>query len=200
MKVVLHSGGFDSSALFSIDDDLTSLFINWNQPSIIQEDRASILVCNHLDVDRRTIEIPYLNSESMKIGIGQSGSRVVQSRNLTFIAAASTIPGVTEIWLGASRDDQEEYPDCVEDFIRSCDTLLNRTYGIRVKAPLIKAPKSEIVRIATDLGIMEMCWTCYQPSNDKPCGKCNSCRRFDESLDSISCHGFTNVMFEFFDN
>lgn len=109
----------------------------------------------------------------------------VPARNSIFLSLAASLAetrGAEAIFFGANALDYSGYPDCRPAFIETFEELIARgtkvgTQGerIRVKAPLLKLSKAEIVRWAQELGVpFEWTWSCYE-GKEFPCGECDSC-------------------------
>lgn len=111
----------------------------------------------------------------------------VPARNTIFLsyalALAETV-GARDIFIGANAIDYSGYPDCRPAFIAAFETLANLATkaGVegahfRIRAPLIKFSKAEIIRKALELDVdLALTHSCYDPSPDGvACGECDSC-------------------------
>lgn len=109
----------------------------------------------------------------------------VPARNSIFLSLAASlaeVKGAQEIYFGANALDYSGYPDCRPEFLEAFETMIERgtkvgTEGrkIRVRAPLLRLSKEEIVRLAHELGVpFEWTWSCYE-GKELPCGECDSC-------------------------
>ena len=110
-------------------------------------------------------------------------STYVPARNSIFLSIAcgfaETI-NASYVFFGANVIDYSGYPDCRPDFIKKFEEAINMGMKIKekikIRAPLLKMPKEEIVRLSVKLGVpLEYTWSCYR-GGKKPCGKCPSCR------------------------
>jgi 7-cyano-7-deazaguanine synthase len=110
----------------------------------------------------------------------------VESMSLNAIEVEGVPPEEIEstILIGANAIDYSGYPDCRPEFYESLqETLrlgskLGMQYGrpMTIQAPLIGKTKSEIIRLALELGApLEHSWSCYS-GGEAPCGTCDSCR------------------------
>jgi 7-cyano-7-deazaguanine synthase len=109
----------------------------------------------------------------------------LESRALDAIEQQRTDPAELSaaVVIGANAIDYSGYPDCRPEYYRAAtETLrlgskLGTSYGvpIAIDTPLIQKTKSEIVRLAFELGApVEHTWSCYGPG-PAPCGRCDSC-------------------------
>ncbi len=136
-------------------------------------------------LDRTAKLASYTDFESMERIVG---SRVeatfVPMRNAFFLTLAANIAwsmNCRHLVTGVDEEDNANYPDCRESFIRSQEETVNQALGcegFRIHAPLIHMSKADTVRLARSLpGCMEaMAWThtCYAGSFP-PCGTCHAC-------------------------
>jgi len=116
----------------------------------------------------------------------------VPGRNTVFIAIALSLAEAkhaNQIVLGVNAMDYSGYPDCRADYLQAYQKLANLSSkagregnGIKLWAPLIKWKKVKIIQEAMRLKIpISRTWSCYK-GEDKPCGKCESCRIRNEGL------------------
>lgn len=127
----------------------------------------------------RKIKIPKKRSVS-QIGKGVP-STYVPGRNTLFIAFAvsyAEVLGAGTIFIGANILDYSGYPDCRPGYFKIYERLIDagtKKGKIKIKTPLIKKTKAQIIRIGTKLNVpYKLTWSCYSGKN-KPCGKCDSC-------------------------
>jgi 7-cyano-7-deazaguanine synthase len=118
---------------------------------------------------------------------GRIPSTYVPARNTILLAVAlgyAESHRLGAIYLGANAIDYSGYPDCRPEFLRAFERLarLGTRAGvegrdrIRVKAPLLRRSKAEIVRLGRRLRVpWELTWSCYAGGR-RPCGRCDSCR------------------------
>lgn len=112
----------------------------------------------------------------------------VPARNTLFLAIAlgwAEVLGALDIFLGVNVVDYSGYPDCRPEFIRAFEALANLATkaGVegarfRIHTPLITLPKSDIIRIGTELGVdYSLTVSCYAADAEgRACGVCDSCR------------------------
>ena len=146
---VLCSGGMDSVFLAqeaheSEDVELHSLlYVLTDIPALGMEMNAVEETAARLQVPLCVIDAA-LDTALMRTG---NEARVVPGRNLAFVALAVNAVGadVDAIWLGCTADDNDDYPDCRQAFIRELNDLCSMTYGVQVEAPFICSTKHQIL-------------------------------------------------------
>jgi 7-cyano-7-deazaguanine synthase len=112
----------------------------------------------------------------------------VPARNTVFLSLAlawAEALGARDIVIGVNALDYSGYPDCRPAFIRAFERLaaVGTKAGVagqrfRVRAPLIRMSKADIVRRGVALGLdYGLTWSCYDPQPEgSPCGRCDSCQ------------------------
>ncbi len=115
----------------------------------------------------------------------------VPARNtifLSYAAAWAEVIGARDIFIGINALDYSGYPDCRPEYLEAMERTLNlgtrrgvespETPWLRLRAPLLRMKKSEIIRRGLELGVdYGMTLSCYDPAPDgRPCGLCDSCR------------------------
>lgn len=128
-------------------------------------------------------EIPHESYEKqLEKTNGAPVSTYVPFRNGLFLASAASMAlskDCSVIYYGAHADDAagNAYPDCSEVFNNAMNTAIFEGSGgqLKVEAPFVGMPKSEVVRIGLQLHApYELTWSCYE-GGDKPCGVCGTC-------------------------
>ena len=131
----------------------------------------------------------------------------VPARNTIFLSFALAWAETLEagdIFIGANAIDYSGYPDCRPEFIQAFEDMANLATKVsvegkvrfKIRAPLIRLTKAEIIRKGTELGVdYSLTWSCYDPqpvvspfpfplskggnrvviSEVQPCMKCDSC-------------------------
>ncbi len=121
----------------------------------------------------------------------------VPARNAVFLSyglAVAEPRGIREIFIGANAVDFSGYPDCRPEFIEAFEAMARtatvagmKGENFRVRAPLLKMTKGEIIKLGAKLGVdYAKTWTCYDPDRSgNPCLRCESCflraRGFEEA-------------------
>lgn len=186
--VVLLSGGLDSLVLaqHALNEGRLRSVVHYvyPHPAQSQERRAVMDACRAWAsrgtfVESQEFYMPMHSYGELASGIGQEGPRIVPGRNLIFLAHAVNYAagiGASEVWIGCSGEDQQEYADCRPDFIDKVDSM-SRAWGLFVKAPFISKSRSWISSEGKRNGApVEKSWSCYQPTaTGRPCMSCNSC-------------------------
>jgi 7-cyano-7-deazaguanine synthase len=135
---------------------------------------AGALLANELDQELAATTTPD------KMGEQVSGT-FVPGRNIVFLAYAGGMcdsEGIDHIYMGVNAVDYSGYPDCRPRFIDAMTEALYEGLRRKVKifTPLIHLSKAEIIKKGVELGApLHRTWSCYT-GEDKPCGKCPSCK------------------------
>jgi 7-cyano-7-deazaguanine synthase len=118
---------------------------------------------------------------------GTIPSTYVPARNTILLAVAlgyAESHRLGSIVIGANAIDYSGYPDCRPAFLRAFERLarvatkagLEGKVRLRVRAPLLRKSKADIVRWGERLGVpWALTWSCYVGGR-RPCGRCDSCR------------------------
>ena len=203
---MLLSGGVDSTtaaALTARDGfALYGLTLAYGQRhaaeiGAAQRVAASLGVIRHevLTIDLRAfggsaltadIEVPKDRTpEAMAHGIPVT---YVPARNTIFLSFALAWAEVLEardIVVGVNVLDASGYPDCRPEFIEAFERLarlatragVEGRAPVRVRTPLIRMSKAEIIRAGTAAGVdYALTLSCYEPAPDgAACGRCDAC-------------------------
>ena len=183
-SLILLSGGLDSTAvgLYLKENekrDIYGIFINRGQTALRNEREALQKINKILKLK----EFRETSIEAWGKACKECGIRMEYlPRNTIFVLLA--IPfglkwGCEEICLGNNKADRIN-PECTEEYINQLSELINKsTRGkLRIRAPLIKFFKSDIVKqlakqkMAKD--IFRIAFSCYG-SNAQHCGLCQGC-------------------------
>lgn len=150
------------------------------------------------------IEVPKNSQKADKLESGKEKElnipvTYVPARNtifLSFALAWAESLHAADIFIGANAIDYSGYPDCRPEFIKAYEEMANLATKVsvenrirfKIRAPLIKLTKAEIIRKGTELKVdYSLAWSCYDPVSDdrtqsaklkhkyKACGKCDSC-------------------------
>ncbi len=200
--VCLFSGGLDSSTVLYLarteNERVIALSVRYGQLHAKEIDCAR-LMAKDLGLEHHTISIslPWGASAlldpdiAMPFGRGESEMQreipptYVPARNSIFLSLAASCAeatGCDSIYVGANALDYSGYPDCRPDYFDSFNQFIRlgtkagrEGKAIRVKAPLLKMSKGEIVALGARLKVpFEKTWSCYQ-GKEIPCGQCDSC-------------------------
>jgi 7-cyano-7-deazaguanine synthase len=202
-SVVLLSGGMDSATCLALarrrNPPVHALTIEYGQRHAREVRSARVLarrygVVRHLQVSLPLA--PLLDSALTRPdhplpGGGTRRGRIpatyVPARNTILLAVAlgyAESHRLNAIYLGANAIDYSGYPDCRPEYLRAFERLarlatragVSEGWRVRVKAPLLRLSKAEIVRLGDRLGVpWEVTWSCYAGGR-VPCGRCDACR------------------------
>jgi 7-cyano-7-deazaguanine synthase len=201
--VVLLSGGLDSATVLAMarEQGFSCYALSFDYG---QRHRAELHACAHVAnalgaVEHRIMPIGMgifggsaLTDENMAVP-EQPGEGIpttyVPARNTVFLALAlgyAEVLGASDIFIGVNAVDYSGYPDCRPEFIAAFEQLANLATKaavegkvcLRVRAPLMKLSKADIIREGLRLGVdYAMTVSCYQPDpQGRACGVCDACR------------------------
>ncbi|HTW77090.1 MAG TPA: 7-cyano-7-deazaguanine synthase QueC [Thermoplasmata archaeon] len=201
--VVLLSGGMDSATCLAIarraHARVAALTVVYGQRHA-REIRSARALARHFRVREHTVvSVPLahlvrsaLTDRRREIPAsgprpGRIPSTYVPARNTVLLALAlgyAESRRADRIYIGANAIDYSGYPDCRPAFLRAFERTARLgtragTEGrvrLRIRAPLLRDSKTEIVRRGERLGVpWGLTWSCYR-GGARPCGTCDSCR------------------------
>lgn len=202
--VVLLSGGLDSATVAAIAKaegyQVTALSFDYGQRHRVELVAAAAVARSLQLHDHRTISLDLraiggsaLTSTAIPVpkdalaGPDVIPSTYVPARNTVFLALAlgmAEVIGAFDLFFGANALDYSGYPDCRAPFVEAFEALANvatkagteGTGRFRVHAPLLHLTKADIIRRAVALGVdLGLTRSCYDPTGDLACGRCDSC-------------------------
>jgi 7-cyano-7-deazaguanine synthase len=204
--VVLLSGGLDSYTAAAIAKaeqgfELYALTIQYGQRHAREVESAravarALEVARHLElaIDLRAIGGSSLTSDvpvphDRDLAAAGIPSTYVPARNTIFLAFAlawAEVLGAADIFIGVNALDYSGYPDCRPEYIEAFERMANlatraATEGsllLRIRAPLIKLTKAQIIQLGTSLGVdYALTQSCYDPdTGGAACGHCDACQ------------------------
>ena len=189
--LLLLSGGLDSVTLLhhfhGEGRSIHALLLRYGQNHADHELGWAKYHCRLLGVNFTTKDIGLLEGSKLT---GGSGSWVVPARNLAFASHAinyAVANDVDSIVVGCNATDEAGFPDCRESFFKTLNKLASiMELPVEVCAPFLHKQKWEIAAMARDIGVkLETIWTCYQPTEDGPCGKCGSCLKINQAMEEL---------------
>jgi len=202
--VVLLSGGLDSATALAlaIRDGFSPLALTFRYGQRHSREVAAaralakhFKVSEHLvhDLDLRPIAKSALTRREEDVPVGRSRMDIskgipatyVPSRNIIMLSIAASLAesrGAGDVFIAAHAVDYSGYPDCRPEFFEAFEEALRRGTKtgvegspIRIRAPLLKMGKAEIVRLGSALGVpFGKTWSCYL-GGKRACGRCDSC-------------------------
>jgi 7-cyano-7-deazaguanine synthase len=152
------------------------------------------------------IKVPKLrNLKEMGKGIPPT---YVPARNTVFLSLAmawAEVLGAENIFIGVNALDYSGYPDCRPEFIQAFERLakfatkkgVEGKWKLKIHTPLIRMTKAQIIKTGFKLKVnYGLTHSCYDPMpNDRPCGKCDSCRLREKGFEEAD--GFDPVLNRF---
>ena len=200
-SLVILSGGQDSTtALYwalSQQREVVCLTFDYGQRHRVELDCAK-KIAELAKVPQSTLDLgplfggsspltdlskPVEHYESAETLPGGLENTFVPGRNMLFLAAAANrayVENCDTMVIGVSQEDFGGYPDCRENFLKSCEETIALAMDRRIviEAPLLFLNKKQTVELASELS---GCWealghshTCYE-GQFPPCGECHSC-------------------------
>jgi 7-cyano-7-deazaguanine synthase len=199
--VVLVSGGMDSAVVLAMAREegfsAYALSVSYGQrhtSELQAADRVSQVLgaAAHktVNVDLRSIGGSALTDSGIEVPeAGGAGIPVtyVPARNTIMLSVAlgwAEVLGATDIFCGVNAVDYSGYPDCRPEFIAAFENLANLATkagvegaGLRIRAPLLKMSKADIVREGMRLGVdFAQTVSCYRADEQgRACGHCDAC-------------------------
>ncbi|MCI4372740.1 MAG: 7-cyano-7-deazaguanine synthase QueC [Thermoplasmata archaeon] len=202
-SVVLLSGGMDSATSLAIAlreaPPVHALTVNYGQRHVRELASARALARHFRVTHHTTLTLPLgplLDSSLTRAARplpraggrpGRIPSTYVPARNTILLAVAlgyAESHRLGSIYIGANAIDYSGYPDCRPPFLRAFERVallgtkagVETGRGIRIRAPLLRMTKEEIVRHGEQLRVpWGLTWSCYAGGR-RPCGRCDSCR------------------------
>ncbi len=201
--VVLLSGGLDSSTVLAMainqGYEVAALTFDYGQKHA-RELESARKIASHFKIREHivmSIDIGMFAKSSLtdrrdEIPPGRPNQKApdipstyVPARNLIFLSVGSSLAesiGAEAVFIAANSIDFSGYPDCTPEFIQAFQKTLDvgtkagkLGRSVRVKAPILKLSKADIVREALRLQVpLELTWSCYRGGR-LACGKCDSC-------------------------
>jgi 7-cyano-7-deazaguanine synthase len=202
-SIVLLSGGLDSTVMLAdvletqSASDVLALTVDYGQRHVAEVECARA-IAQHYGVehristgDLRAVGGSALTSSSnMRLERGRAISEMVgvpssyvPARNtimLAFAQAWAESSGAHRVYIGATVDDFDGYPDCRPKFFTAFGHMatLAGPRSLAVHAPLSECTKREVVALGVQLGVdFQKTLSCYDPpaASGSACGYCDAC-------------------------
>ena len=223
--VLLLSGGLDSVVSLALLKneyrDIIALTFNYGQKSFIAEKESSEKIAKYYNLKHEIVYLDWLSKistsalnnhndvpmltksdlNSIDVTLNSSKSVWVPNRNGLFVNIAACYAealGHDSIIIGANKEEAATFKDNSIDFINAVNfSLKNSTNSlIEIVAPLVQLSKTEIIKKAIELKVpFEFIHSCYS-SNEKHCGKCESCLRLLRALEENSALDIIKMIFD----
>jgi len=167
----LHKREIDSARKIAkrlnLEHEILSIRLPWGTSSLID---SRIPIPENRNVADLSHDIP---------------NTYVPARNTIFLSFAASMAEANQasaIFIGANALDYSGYPDCRPEYLHRFEQLIKQgtKQGVegktlKIKAPLVHLKKSEIIKLAAELGApLELTWSCYK-GGEFPCQVCDSC-------------------------
>lgn len=195
--MLLLSGGIDSTTLLaklSIENyDIIAISFHYGQKHGIElnyaknnAEKYGVKQHHIIELDKSLFnssalvnkEIDIETYENIELPEGKVNA-YVPFRNLLFISTALSLAEtmkINEVYLAFNSDDNANFWDCRTDFVDKINAIASSNTSIQIKTPFINLSKTEIVKLARQLGVdLNNTITCYQPNKETECGVCLSC-------------------------
>lgn len=204
--LVVYSGGQDSTTcLFWAKkqfDEVVAIGFDYGQRHIVELDAAK-QIAKEANVGLNIFKINLLSEVShnsltdQKIEVESDKpnhrppNTLVEGRNMLFLTYAAVFAkanGISDIITGVGQADYSGYPDCRNEFILTLNQTLNLSmdFEYHIHTPLMWLDKSEIWKLADELGVFEIVRdktiTCYHGISGEGCGTCPSCKLRNRGL------------------
>ena len=216
-SIILLSGGLDSVvALGAFKEEYGieyALTFDYGQKTAEAEIEASKKYANYYKIKHEVIELDWLKKITKTalvsdkeipvedLGTSESASSVwVPNRNGLFLNIAASYAdsfSYDYIIFGANKDEGNTFPDNTETFRADISKVFESSTLTKPKviAPLINYSKGDIVKVAVQKHVpLEYIRSCYK-SNEKHCGKCESCRHLKNALEQNGAKGYLKLLF-----
>ena len=200
LAVCLVSGGMDSCVTAAVareeNDELAFLHVSYGQLTEARERRAFEGLADFFKVSRRlAVSLEHLariggsslTDASIPVSEADLSAREIPTsyvpfRNAHLLAVATSwaeVIGATRVYIGAVAEDSSGYPDCrpefYEAFQRAIDAGTRPETRVKIRTPVIRMRKVEIIRRGLGLGApLGLTWSCYR-AEALACGTCDSC-------------------------
>src|SRR5512140_3579751 len=204
--VVLLSGGLDSSTCLAVARadgfQVHALSVDYGQRHKGELQRARRIARALGAADHKVVKVDLsafggsaLTDAAIAVPKRRSARKMSQDIPVTYVPARNTVMlalalahaetiGAEDVYVGVNAIDYSGYPDCRPAFLRAFERLARvatkagvEGRPLRVRAPLLRLSKAEIVTLGTRLGVpYRETLTCYDPVRGRACGACDACQ------------------------
>lgn len=199
--VVLLSGGMDSAVVLAIAREqgfeAHALSVRYGQRHTSELDAAVRVATLQGAAQHKTVHVDLRafggSALTDDIDVPEAGGAgipvtYVPARNTIMLSLAlgwAEVLGANDLFCGVNAVDYSGYPDCRPEFIDAFERLANvatkagvEGAGLRVRAPLLRMGKADIVREGLRLGVdFSATVSCYRADAEgRACGHCDACR------------------------
>lgn len=203
--VLLLSGGLDSTTTLAMAKDegfeVYAMSFAYGQRHAHEVEAAKRIAAYHGVKEHKIVTIDLsvfgksaLTESSINVPKDRSDAEMNAEIPITYVPARNTIflsyalawaevLGANDIFIGVNAVDYSGYPDCRPEFISSFEAMANLATKagvggsrLTIHTPLIHRTKAEIIQCGMKLGVdYGKTTSCYDPSEGKACGRCDSC-------------------------
>jgi len=206
-SLALVSGGLDSIVSLACavkERHIDSvLFFDYGQRARDSERVSSMNAANFYGLPFQDVDIRWMESLSPS-GMQRSAAHAGESpdaltsledvwipnRNGVFLnvaAAYAERSGCETIVTGFNLEEAREFPDNSADYVERVNRALELSTRnhVRVESFTVGLDKSAIIRLGLEMRApLSIIWSCYR-SGERMCGRCASCRRLRNALESL---------------
>lgn len=189
--LVLCSGGFDSITLLNLvrdenpDSEIHTLFFEYGQKTSVQEYACAIQASHKLNCIFHRVTLPkfsWTKGDFYSPEFSGDGE-YLEMRNLVFISYALSFCeslGCDTLCMAVLKSLM--YYDTSEEFLSKVEGIANDK-GVSLYLPFSELEKRELESFAFKYNIHEGdFFSCDNPVNGKPCGKCPDCLAIQEVM------------------
>ena len=198
-NILLASGGLDSTTmaywLGNVGLSFTPIFLDYGQHCVEKEwsTLKKVLPAHSRPPTRIDISDIFANSSSRMIKEADlwtedvtDNDLYVPYRTLLFFSVAISIAqsmNFTEVYAGFINSNHAKEIDCSIGFLNNLEALAEDVGPVRIRLPFRDKSKTDVARLAIQLGVpIGTTYSC-QVYSDVPCGACPNCV---ERLNAIS--------------
>jgi 7-cyano-7-deazaguanine synthase len=180
MKILLFSGGLESTALAYGEKPDLCLTVDYGQPALIGEIHASKEICNILHIKHKIIATDAYDHNRKNASEQKSWW---PNRNQLLISIAAAFSGheaESYIYIGLVKDDV--YSDCKPDFLSAMNKLLEMQESrCQVIAPGINLSTLNVLHnYKVPYNLLSLTLSCH--TGPLACGQCNGCKKSRTTL------------------
>lgn len=192
MKLLLFSGGIESTCLTLISQPDVLITINYGQICAQGEVRAATYIAEQLKIRHEILEVPLadfgagdlIGRPPLSLGDATEYWPFRNQMLITLAAMKYISEGVSEIIIGTIADDAI-HSDGTEEFINRIAAVLNTQHpGLSVTAPAIEMTTAQLVA-KSQIGQDLLGWTFSCHKANVSCGHCRGCNKSLELLRKI---------------
>ncbi len=176
MKLLLYSGGINSTVALYKFKDADCLFINYGQRSARMQKEMALYHCKRMNKRFIEINIPSLG-RSFYDGLGVRPNEPIVHRNVILLSIGLTYAKERKydevIFATASEECLFEKD---KPLIISTMKRLAEIYGVKLSMPFVNLSKSILIKVAVKMGIdLNKTYSCLL-GHKYHCGVCSQCQ------------------------